>query len=261
MIRTAILAAMLLVMLSMAYSRTGQLPDLRMTQEPAIVQPEVAAVREPVAPPSPRVKITERPGIDPASPMTPVRPTISRTARVTAPAPTPLAEAPAEELLAPASVPQAEPLPAPEPVPAAVAEPPIVQPPVMAKAVPIPAEPAVPTIEQALAAPAIRDVTPVDEMPVRQVATPRVMMPRDLPLPSEAPVPMKMGPRTVAAADIMADGFPAPPPGSNVTSAPPEATPQKQADAPQFMSREERTRELYKLAREMEDTFISKLTR
>jgi hypothetical protein len=90
-------------------------------------------------------------------------------------------------------------------------------------------------------------VTPVAEMPVQEIATPKVHIPHDLPLPSETGQAMPES-RAMAQNDVEES---APAPRKNVAT--------KTEPAPQFMSKEERTRELYRLAREMEDTFIAKL--
>ena len=257
MIRTAILAGLFLVMLSIAYTRIDLPPipvrDTSLITEPPPVEPtlpseaakplpkriaaahparphveapkveeasvEEAAVEEPaVAEP---VKIHEPPAPLPAP------------ARVAAIAP--VAPAPAPPVAtAPVSL-----LPPQEPVApkVAAAEPSAVQAPV--PLIPPAAAPQAP-IEKEVPAPVVASavekqptITKAEDMPLIQVPQ------RPIVAPWEAP----KGTTHNSGAALATVG-----------------TTQPAADAPKFMTPQERSRELYRLARDMEDLFITKLT-
>lgn len=237
MIRTAILAGILLVMLSMAYSRPGTLPSLDRLAAPAVEEDAEAATEAP-----------------------PVRET---QARAEAPRPAPVVvekeeptavEEPAEVASAPvAEEPQvAEIAPAPVMPVAPPAKPAEIGRPI--SLLPEAQAPATPVREAARIAPLVSDEMPAPPAPT----LPSVQEAKAAPIPAaelpEVNVPTRpvMAPQDFASR-LTPEGTLAPPPAME-PRAPVIASGQK------FMTPEERSRELYRLAREMEDTFIQKLT-
>ncbi|MGE3335323.1 MAG: hypothetical protein AB7I36_16885 [Rhodospirillaceae bacterium] len=228
MIRTTILAGILLVMLSMAYSRPGAMPSFGGR---AVVEEQEAIQEEPVAEPSVRHVAPPR---------------VAKKEEVAVP------EEP-EELSEPVEEPQlAEVAPqpmTPHALPAPVAErgrPISLLPPSMTPAPSAKIEPLVSEDMPAPPAPALPPaVAPVQEAAVL-APLPEVYVPA---LPVNAPQDI--------ASRTMPDGKVAP-----------VAAPQTEIRAPmvaavgtKFMTPQERSRELYKLAREMEDTFIENMTK
>jgi hypothetical protein len=238
MIRTAILAGILLVMLSMAYSRPGALPSL--TRAPAPAVSEQPAVEEAArVPASPRVETPREEPVpavvakkeEPAVVAAPEEPAV---AEVT---PEPVAPiVPVRETLPSAKVEPGRPLSLlPETQTAAPARDPSRYAPLVSENMPAPPAPVLPPAQAAKVEP-----VPAAELPEVHVATRPVMVPQDF------------------ASRLMPN---------NVTATEPPAAPQvAEARGPviapgtKFMTPEERSRELYRLAREMEDTFIQKLT-
>ncbi len=226
MIRTAILAGIFLVLLSIAYSRpgTGLLPPLTRNASQVAAQADLAP-----KPAAPATIASEAPVVAAA----PVKPVL------------PVEVAHKEETVA---------LPA--------------QPPVQAEALPVPAPDVAPSTAPAVAQTAAPTVgqpvsllPPAETVPARvAVAPPAALTPaEDLPLitvPARPVVtPWEAAPRTRAA---MAAAAPAAPSAPAAVAA---AAKQPDEAAPKLMTPQERSRELYRLAREMEDTFIHKLAR
>ena len=219
MIRTAILAGIFLVLLSIAYSRPGTslLPTLRQEASQAAAQADLTS--KPAALGAPAVAPTRAVVAVPAEPAAPLE-----VAHKEAPAAAPV---------------QAEVQPAPVPE--------VVQPPA-----PAIAQTAPPTVGQPVSL-----LPPAETAPARVAAVPPAPLTpaEDLPLinvPARPVVtPWEAAPRTRAA---VAAATPAPAPADVAAKQPDEA-------APKLMTPQERSRELYRLAREMEDTFIHKLAR
>lgn len=227
MIRTAILAGILLVMLSMAYSRPGAVPSFaREAAQPSqereeIVQDEPAPARVKAA------ARVEEPAEDVDSPV------------VTAEAP--VGEPPVKE----APVMQAQEDRRSGPVVTEPGRPVSLLPPSMTAA----REPAriEPLVSDDMPAPAASQMRPTQEVAVAPAAPPA-------PLP-EVYVPT----RPVMAPSDFASRLPAP--GVTADAVAPALDARvAAASGPKYMTPQERSRELYRLAREMEDTFIQKMT-
>ena len=254
MIRTAILAGLLLVMLSIAYARIDLPPipirDTALITEPPPVEPSLPSeAAKPVPkrtaaaqPPRPSRVHVEAPQVDeePTVEETPAAERVNapesapvHVAAVVPAAPAPAVVAPPPSPAAPLSL-----LTPPEPAApkAAAVAPPTVQ-------APVPLVPPAATVEQAAVeasappAPPMAEkpttLTKVEDMPLIQVAPRRAMTPWDAP------------PGTVH---------------NSVVAQANDPTAKPAADAPKFMTPQERSRELYRLARDMEDLFITKLT-
>jgi hypothetical protein len=239
MIRTALLAGIFLVLLSLAYSRSG--PNAGPSLLPA---PEEEAVSVKAVPPVKHIAQAHAPAVEP------VRKAEAHVEAPleTAPAPQAIAPAAVEAPVAEAPVAKAPAAPAPvvaQDTPKSAGQPvsllpPEMQPkqaaatalaPLLPPEAAAPAAAAPPVVAQAPAPPAAPPaVTPAAEIPTVQVAARTAAAPYDVP----------SGSAHVAVAD----------PGAA-----------KPADAPKFMTPQERSKELYRLAREMEDTFIHKLAR
>jgi len=230
MIRTAILAGILLVLLSMAYSRPGAMPSFSRTVAPVIEEASAPARAEPMRAEAPtsapvveeEVALSEPVAAAPAPPA----PVVEDVAPMPAPIepqraelPSPMADAGKPVQLLPESMRAA----APEPVRASIT-------PLVADNMPPPPAPQLPA--EPAAAPAA--------LPETHVPTRPVMMPRDY--------ASRLTPE-----GVMPDPAPAP-------AAIPDARPPVIAAGTKFMTPEERSRELYRLAREMEDTFIRNMT-
>ncbi|MGE4063083.1 MAG: hypothetical protein AB7E79_06920 [Rhodospirillaceae bacterium] len=250
MIRTAILAGILLVMISMAYTRPGALPSF----EPAVEVSERSEV-EAVQPqrPAPRAE-APRPEAAAAAvakarePAKAAAPVLEEPAEIEEPA---VAEAAPESVL-PAS---AAPAPARQVLPPVKAEPgkPIsLLPETQTAAAPRESAPVAPLVSDnmpAAPAPTLPQQTakaeplPAAELPEINVPTRPVMVPQDY--------ASRLTPANVAAAEA-----------ATPAAAAPHVTARALTIAPgtKFMTPEERSRELYRLAREMEDTFIKNLT-
>lgn len=227
MIRTAILAGILLVMLSLAYSRPGAVPLLAarapVVEEAEVVQDE--SIAEPVARRAPpRVAKSEDPKIaEPEQLSLPLEEQVAETA-------------PAAPVLPPRPV--APPAPAAEPGR------PISLLPQTANAVPL-REPKqiAPLISDDMPAapapmlPAVQEATVPAALPEVYVPTRPVNAPQDL--------ASRMTPDGKVAPAVVADA----------------RAPMVAAAGTKFMTPQERSRELYKLAREMEDTFIQNMTK
>lgn len=241
MIRTAILAGILLVMLSMAYDRPGAMPSLGRVVEPVVSEqpPVEEAAREPAAPrlETPReqpVMVAQPKKEAPAEVVAPEEPEV---AEVT---PEPVAPtAPAHDVLPPVKAEPGRPISLlPETQTAAPARDPSRYAPLVSDNMPAPPAPVLPPVQTAKAEP-----VPAADLPEVHVPTRPVMVPQDF------------------ASRLMPDNAAATEP-----AAPPAAPQVAEARAPvvaagtKFMTPEERSRELYRLAREMEDTFIQKLT-
>jgi len=239
MIRTAILAGIFLVLLSIAYSRpgTGLLPALTRNASQVAAQADLAP--KPAAP----AKAVE------AVPVAAAPATVAPVAPVVAAAPV--------EPLPPVEVAHKE---------NTVALP--AQPPVQAEAqralVPDVAPPTAPAVAQAAALTVGQPVSllpPAETVPARvAVAPPAALTPaEDLPLitvPARPVVtPWEAAPRTRAAMAAAAAAAPSAPAAVDAAAKHPDEA------APKLMTPQERSRELYRLAREMEDTFIHKLAR
>ncbi len=230
MIRTTILAGILLVMLSLAYSRPGVLPPFGV-RAPAAAEEQETVQEEPVA----------APAVHHAAQVSVARkeePTIEEEPEVLA--------APREEPQVADIAPQ--PMTPPAPVTPAV-EPggPIsLLPPAMASAQPPKMER---LVSDEMPAPPAAALPPV-VAPVREAAAPA-------PLP-EVYVPT----RAVNAPQDLASRMT--PDGKLAPAAAPQAAvraPMIAAVGTKFMTPQERSRELYKLAREMEDTFIENMSK
>lgn len=205
MIRTALLAGIFLVLLSIAFTRSG--PALL----PMLKEEAVSAKAAPVEP----VKHVQAP--EPAPIREPVR-------KVDAPVAPPVAEPAPQVAVAPAAPAVVETPPAPAPAPVMAQEAP------KTAGQPVSLLPPEKQHPQTAAAPvAPPAITPAAEMPTIAVAA----------RPAVAPYDVPSGSAHVAVADPSA----------------------KPADAPKLMTPQERSKELYRLAREMEDTFIHKLAR
>jgi hypothetical protein len=241
MIRTAILAGIFLVLLSIAYSRPGvgpEKPNVAVVEEMIRGRHDVAAA-EPAPKPirsvhtAPAMTQREPVAEPPTASVAPAAPVeVAHKEEVPAPPPAVASVAPSDPQhhlalptqLIPAEAPQTQ---VADVAPAAVLR------------NPVPLVP--PANEPAHATPPVAGV-PVAEMPLINVPA------RPVVTPWEAP--------------------PRPPAQTASASAPPAETAAKQPDAkqpeeaaPKFMTPQERSRELYRLAREMEDTFIHKLAR
>ena len=233
MIRTAILAGIFMVLLSIAYSRPGAgLLSATNQDESGVatipLQPalkHVARAAVPVAAPAVQVAPPQAKPIEPvhveeaATPAVPV--TVSVAAPIVAQEAPRMAGQPVS-LLPPIAAPRLQ----------AVAEAP-------APLVPPPSLPSmsenVPAAPAAVPPPAaVVAVMPAADIPTINVAARPVMTPWE--------APPRARTATVAATQEIA------------AKAPEEA-------APKLMTPQERSRELYRLAREMEDTFIHKLAR
>jgi hypothetical protein len=230
MVRTAILAGILLVMLSMAYSRPGALPSFERTPEPVVAeQPAVEALPPPRAE-APRAQ--PAPVAEKEAPAAVAAPEDTEVAEV---APEPAAPvAPARDVPPPVKAEPGRPLSLlPETQAATTQREPMNLKPLVSDDMPTPPTPMMPPVQAAQVPPA--------PLPEINVPTRPVMMPRDF--------ASRLMPDSVAAAEDSA-------------SAPQVAEARAPTIAPgtKFMSPEERSRELYRLAREMEDTFIQKLT-
>lgn len=234
MIRTTILAGILLVMLSMAYSRPGAMPSFS-APAPVAAEEEEAIQEEPIA--APAVRRAEPPREAAVS--------VAKKEEPIAEEPAALPEAAEEPKVA-----EVTPQPAAPPAPAApVNEPgrPIsLLPPSMAPAQAAKVEP---LVSDDMPPP---PVLPAAAPPVQEAAAPA-------PLP-EVYVPT----RPVNAPQDMASRLT--PDGKLAPASP--SVPQAEVRAPmvaavgtKFMTPQERSRELYKLAREMEDTFIENMTK
>lgn len=212
MIRTAILAGILLVMLSIAYNRPGTLPG---------TLPDEARVVAAVTAPAPEPE-------EPAQPA-------------------PRASAPARIESAPMRDPVSQPVSQPPPPPVVVED--------RTEASP----PASPVVQISVSAPLPSVGKPLSLLP--PAVTPPEQMPsaqQEQPAPALAPLPeVHVAPRPVML----------PPDPASRQSTPTSIATAASADAPgatpppRFMSPQERTRELYRLAREMEETFIDKMAR
>lgn len=244
MIRTALLAGIFLVLLSLAYSRSGPsvLPAAQEEAVSAKVEPrpvkhvaqapalepvrkaEAHVEAPPVAAPTPQSAPQPAPQIA-APPIVEAEVPVVKTPPAPVAAPVVAQDVP---LSAPKSAGQPVSLLPPEMQPKQAAPAPLLPPEAAPAAAPAPVAPvAPPVVAQAVAPPAI---TPGAEIPTVQVAARTAAAPYDVP----------SGSAHVAVAD----------PGAA-----------KPADAPKFMTPQERSKELYRLAREMEDTFIHKLAR
>jgi hypothetical protein len=234
MIRTTILAGILLVMLSMAYSRPGAMPSFGSR---AAVEEQDAIQEEPVA--APAVHRAEPPRAAPVSVAKKEEPVIEEEPE--------MLSAPVEEPQVAAVAPQpVTPPPAPLTPAAEPGRPIPLLPPAMA-----PAQPAkiAPLVSEDMPAPPA-PVLPPAPAPVQEAAAPA-------PLP-EVYVPT----RPVNAPQDLASRLT--PDGKVAPAAPPQAearAPMVAAVGTKFMTPQERSRELYKLAREMEDTFIENMTK
>jgi hypothetical protein len=233
MIRTAILAGIFLVLLSIAYSRPDAWPQnvqkvaAMVDAQPSVKAPAPAPVHRQaarVAPP--KAEDTAAPPAVTSVPSTPVEPSpraemVRKEDSVTAPAP--VAQETHLSPAQPASLIPAE--PARSQVVALAPSPTTLRNPV----------PLVPPADEParVAAPA---APPAGEMPLINVPARPVVTPWEAP-----PRPPATPTTNVAANDAGV----------------------KQPDdaAPKLMTPQERSRELYRLAREMEDTFIRKLAR
>ena len=243
MIRTALLAGILLVMLSIAYNRPGVLPEMARTAATKVEEQTRKVVDrdvEPVVRPVPVTRKAEAPAPIVEEEVAP-----------------PVVEAEAEPVIA-APV-AAVPAPIPAPVPVAVAVPPpapIAAPPAGApmRLYPVapammPGAPPAPTLVVAAApvaapAPVVVPPPPAAELPVATVVARPALPPRDAP---RGTVHVETPPSSV----LVDDG-----------STPHVDMPgQQAAPAPQYMTPRERSRELYRLAREMEGKFLDKLAR
>jgi len=212
MIRTAILAGLLLVMLSIAFSRV----DL----QPTPVQNTAL--------------ITEPPPVSPSLPSEAAKPAPRRVAampvrqqRVAAPEPI-VEEEEAEEEEEAVVAEVADPPKAPEPPAQIQAAAPSPNAPVSLLTPPEPKVAEAPAPEK----PPV--MTKVEDMPLVNVAQRPAMLPWDAPQGT-----------THNSGATQTAGMPATP----------------AVEAPKFMTPQERSRELYRLARDMEDLFITKLAR
>lgn len=230
MVRTAILAGILLVLLAIAADRPGTLPPL----------PRLALI--PNQAPAPGETVNE-------APTQPVRkPTISAKPAVV--------EEPQEEVadVAPVEEPREEPATvaaAPSPAPVA----------------PV-ADPIAPPVEVATAVPALP--APQPGAPLRLLPPamePPAAVPAPQPVAAAPPAPMTEVPVVSVPTRPLFKPVDELPRGADVAQMPeipaaPAQVAQAQPSEPvKFMSREERSRELYRLAREMENTFMDKLAR
>ncbi|MHB1203922.1 MAG: hypothetical protein ACYCZX_00020 [Rhodospirillaceae bacterium] len=246
MIRTAILASIFLVLLSIAYSRPGALPEnvqkvAAMIEEQPAAKAPAPAQKQTASVSAPKPERAAAPPAVAANPVTPSEPS------------PPAGIARKEEALdvpAPAAPP-----PVVTPAPAAVAQ----------DARPLPALPTslmpseTPRTQVASTAQpsSLRNpvplVPPADE-PAR-IASPALLPAEDMPLinvparPVVAPWEAPPRPRTATTVAVANPG------PSDTAAKQPEDT------APKLMTPQERSRELYRLAHEMEDTFIRKLAR
>lgn len=241
MIRTAILAGILLVMLSMAYSRPGAVPSFARDAAP-VVEEQDEVVREDVMQDKPAPVHKAPRGVAAAKVEEPEE-DIEELAAVEEPIDEP--QIAAIPVAPPAPVVPAREEPRPAPVAAEPGRPLSLLPPSMTAArEPARMEPLVSDNMPAPAAPQMPPAQIVSELPA---ATP-------VPLP-EVHVPT----RPVMAPSDFASRLPAP--GVTPDAAEPALeTRVTAASGPKFMTPQERSRELYRLAREMEDTFIQKMT-
>jgi len=228
MIRTALLAGILLVLLSIAYNRPGTLPELARVAATKVEEQtrrtvDAVAEIEPAPTPAPQSVAIPAPQPAPVVAVVPPAPVVATVEPV-------VADVPAAEP-APVSVATA-PAVAPQPV---VAVPPVQVTPAAVVAVPVAALPAnmpVRLYPPAPVAPPVAQAAPA-EMPVMNVA----------PRPARAPFDVAVG--TV----------------HQETPAPSVTEIGDDQPAPNYMSPKERSRELYRLAREMEEKFLDKLAR
>ena len=257
MIRTAILAGIFLVMVSIAYSRIDLPP--RPIRDTAL--------------------ITEPPPVEPALPSEAAKPAPKRTAAKSTPArPAPAhVEAPVTEEPEATEPATAEPVKAQEPVIAPVPAPTQVAAVAPTAAAPV-APPAAPLSLLAppeSVAPKVAAVEPsAAHAPVPLIppaAAPQAAVEQAVEVPSAAQAPVVEKQTTMTKAEdmplIQVPQRPvvAPweaPSGTTHNSGAALATvgPAPAVETPKFMTPQERSRELYRLARDMEDLFITKLT-
>lgn len=251
MIRTAILAGILLVMLSMAYSRPGAFPSLGDVVAPVVEAEQEVAPLGPVHQASPHVETPRAVAADtpkheepaPAEEQADLAPVPQEEPQVAEVAPPAVTLAPAAMIAEPHPAKQAEIgrpvslLPEPQ-VPAAPAREVARLGPLVSDDMPPPPAPTLPPAQEVKAVP-----VPAAELPEVNVPTRPVMAPQDF--------ASRLTPDGNLAAPV---AVPAPAPAIAEPRAP------VMASAPKFMTPEERSRELYRLAREMEDTFIQKMT-
>lgn len=239
MIRTAILAGILLVMLSMAYSRPGAVPSLvREAAQPAedheeIAQEEPAPVRAatPRAVAAAKVEEPEE-ELEPAITVEDEAPVDEPQVAVAPVAPLPpVMPAREEPRSGPVAAEPGRPISLLPPSMTAAREPARIEP-LVSDDMPALAAPQMPPSQEMAAAPA----APPAPLPEVHVPTRPVMAPSDLAsrLPAPGVTPDAVEPALEA----------------RVTA----------ASGPKYMTPQERSRELYRLAREMEDTFIQKMT-
>ena len=260
MIRTAILAGLFLVMLSIAYTRIDLPPipvrDTALITEPPPVEPSLPSE---AAKPLPKRSAAQAPRA--------VRPHIEAPQVKEAAA----EEAVADEPVVAEPVKAIEPLPRPAPVHVAVAPvaptpaAPVTNAPVSLLPPPESAAPRIAAVEPAAGrapAPLIPPAAPVEQ---------KIEAPAAVPAPTPAAAPAVEKPPVLTKADdmplIQVPQRPvvAPweaPTGTTHNSGAALATvgAAPAAEAPKFMTPQERSRELYRLARDMEDLFITKLT-
>ena len=242
MIRTAILAGIFLVMVSIAYSRIDLPP--RPIRDTAL--------------------ITEPPPVEPALPSEAAKPVPKRTAAKSTPArPAPAhVEAPVTEEPEATEPATAEPVKAQEPVIA-----PVPTPAQVAAAAPTPAAPVAPPAAplSLLAppesvAPKVAAVEPsAAHAPVPLIppaAAPALVVEKQTTMTKAEDMPLIQVPQRPVVTPWEA------PSGTTHNSGAALATvgPAPAVETPKFMTPQERSRELYRLARDMEDLFITKLT-
>lgn len=230
MIRTAILAGILLVMLSMAYSRPGAVPSfVRDAAQPADEQEEI--VHEEPAPVRAAPRAVAAAKIEEAEEEEEIEPPVASAMAEPIEEPE-VATAPVAPVLpAPVAAEPGRPISLLPPSMTAAREPARMEP-LVSDDMPAPAAPQMPPAQAVAAAPA----APSAPLPEVHVPTRPVMTPSDF--ASRLPAP---GVTPDAAEPAME---------ARVTA----------ASGPKYMTPQERSRELYRLAREMEDTFIQKMT-
>ncbi len=221
MVRTAILAGILLVLLAIAADRPGTLPQLpRIALIPSQAQAPVETVNEAPAQPVRKPVIAAKPAV---------------------------VEEPQEEVADVASVEE------PREEPAAVA----------AADAPAPVAPVAAPI-----APPVEVATVVPALPAPQAGAPLRLLPPVMEPPAAAPPgPMTEVPVVSVPTRHLFKPVDELPRGADVAqmpeipAAPAQLAQAQPGEGVKFMSREERSRELYRLAREMENTFMDKLAR
>jgi hypothetical protein len=235
MIRTAILAGILLVMLSMAYSRPGAIPSFgdrapvaaeeQDAREPAPIAEPIRQYAEPPRPAPVSAAKKEEPDAEEAAALPEPAEEEPQVAEVAQQPATP--DAPAARVNEPGRPISLLP-PSMTPAPAAKVEP------LVSDDMPAPPAPVLPTV-----LPQVQEAAAPAPLPEVYVPTRPVNAPQDM--ASRLTPDGKLAPASAPQADARA--------------------PMVAAVGTKFMTPQERSRELYKLAREMEDTFIENMTK